>query len=124
MSTMVVKAGLATNAGSSFKAAAPRGSKAPMMVDVTTWTAREIAIAKPMSVRAKASGMEAGFVMKTTRRKARKARTRASNNETLNSFQTILRTFLGVISLRASARTITVADWLPVFPPVSISMGI
>lgn len=36
MSTMVVRAGLATTAGSNFNLAAARGIKAPIMVDVKT----------------------------------------------------------------------------------------
>ncbi len=94
-----------------------------MMVADTTWIARATAMANPIVGKVKASGIDPGFDMNTTRIKARTARTIASRTETLNSFQIILNTFLGVISLRARARTITVAAWLPVFPPVSISMG-
>jgi hypothetical protein len=42
----------------------------------------------------------------------------------LSSFNNTLKISLCEISCRARARTITVAGWLPVFPPVSATIGI
>lgn len=87
---MVVNAKLATNAGSSFKAAGPRGSKSSMMVADTTCIASATAVANPMVVRVKALVTNPRFNMNARLRNAKEARTRARKTEPINSFHSIL----------------------------------
>ena len=106
--------GEAIRAGSRPTFCTPSGSIQPISLAMTTAASRVTAISTPI--------MKSPYMIQI-RTPLTTASTTPTSSATRNSFQTTRRISLGSISPRAMPRIIRVLDWLPQFPPVSISMG-